>query len=75
MAVLRQTAEPRPLEHAKIMADSDLAVEQVLPLLPCRGPGLAIHWKSLSHFCHLQTSKHRKAISSYYTSMQCEMEM
>lgn len=43
MAGLRQTAEPRSLEHTKIMADSDLAVEQVLPPRPCMGPGLAIH--------------------------------
>lgn len=37
MAVLRQTAEPRPLQHSKIMADNDLAVEQVLPPPPCGG--------------------------------------
>lgn len=43
MAVLRQTAEPRSLEHTKIMADSDLAVGQVLPPQPRRGHGLAIH--------------------------------
>lgn len=39
MAVLRQTAEHRSLEHCKIMADNDLAVEQVLPPLPCGGSG------------------------------------
>lgn len=54
MVALRHDPEPRSSEHTEIMADNDLAEEQVLPPAPCGGSGSAIQCRTRSHFCPQQ---------------------